>query len=153
MSEHDNLNIVKYTYLAHRHHKISALLNCLADDVKWFASGPPDIIPSAGTRYGRDQVEQYFAVLEDAEEDLIFEPTEFIAEGDKVVAIGDLQRPIKSTGTLINSPWIHVFTLHKGRISEFRSFYDTAAAIEAMASRRMPSVRSETVETRRPAVI
>src|SRR2546430_10822776 len=107
MSEHDNLNIVKYTYLAHRHRKISALLNCLADDVKWFASGPPDIIPSAGTRYGRDQVEQYFAVLEDAEEDLIFEPTEFIAEGDKVVAIGDLQRPIKSTGTLINSPWIH----------------------------------------------
>ena len=92
MSEYDNLNVVKDTYLAYRDRDIPALLNCLADDVKWFSLGPPDIIPTAGTRYGRRQVEQYFATLEDAEEVGSPEPQEFIAEGDKVVAIGDLQR-------------------------------------------------------------
>lgn len=143
MSEHDNLNVVKDTYLAYRDRDIPALLNCLADNVKWFSLGPPDI-PTAGTRYGRRQVEQYFATLEDAEDVESLEPKEFIAEGDKVVAIGDLQRHGGSTSTLINSPWIHVFTLQKGKITEFRSFYDTAATIAALESKqRRPASRVE----------
>lgn len=148
MSEHDNLNVVKDTYLAYRDRDIPALLNCLADDVKWFSIGPPDMIPTAGTRYGRRQVEQYFATLKNAEEVESLEPKEFITEDDKVVAIGDLQRHVGSTGSLINSPWIHVFTLEKGKITEFRSFYDTAAAIEALENkqpRQAGRVRSETL--------
>ena len=74
MSEHDNLNIVKDTYVAYRKRNIPALLNCLADDVKWFSIGPPDIIPTAGTRHGRDQVEQYFVALDGMEEADDFEP-------------------------------------------------------------------------------
>jgi ketosteroid isomerase-like protein len=136
MSEYDNLNVVKDTYLAYREHNFPALRECLADDVRWFAIGPTDVIPTAGERYGPDQVEQYFATLEDAEGVGSFEPQEFIAERDKVVAIGDLRREIKSTGGTINSPWIHVFTLRRGKITEFRSFYDTAAAITALETKK-----------------
>jgi len=146
MSEHDNLNIVKETYAAYRKRNIPALLNCLADDVKWFSIGPPDIIPTAGTRHGRDQVEQYFVALDGMEEADDFEPREFIVEGDKVVAIGDLRRYVPSTASLINSPWIHVFTLNEGKITEFRSFYDTAAAIAALEGttiRAASTVRSQ----------
>ena len=132
MSEYDNLSVVKDTYLAYRQHNFPALRECLASDVRWFAIGPPDAIPSAGVRYGPDQVEQYFATLEDVEGVSSFEPREFIAERDKVVAIGDLDRKVKSTGSTINSPWIHVFTLRRGKIAEFQSFYDTAAAINAL---------------------
>jgi ketosteroid isomerase-like protein len=148
MSEHDNLNVVRDAYLAYRDRNPDALRNCLAEDVKWFAIGPPDLIPTAGTRYGRHQVERYFATLEDAEEVRSLEPQEFIAEGDKVVAIGNLQRHVTSTGSVINSPWIHVFTLQKGKITEFRSFYDTAAAIAALENKQprpASRVRSETL--------
>ena len=148
MSEHDNLSVVKDTYLAYRDRDIPALLNCLADDVKWFSLGPPDIIPTAGTRYGRRQVEQYFATLDDAEEVGSLQPQEFIAEGNKVVAIGDLQR--HGASSIINSPWIHVFTLQDGKITEFRSFYDTAAAIAALESKQpRPASRVESETLRR----
>jgi len=71
--------------------------------------------------------------LQGTEEVQSFNPEEFIAEGDKVVALGHLQRNVKSTGSLIESPWIHIFTLREGKISEFRSFYDTAVAVAALA--------------------
>jgi ketosteroid isomerase-like protein len=117
--------------------------------VKWFAIGPPEMIPTAGTRYGRDQVEEYFATLEGAKEVASLEPHEFIVEGDKVVAIGDLQRYVKSTGSVINSPWIHVFTLRQGKIAEFRSFYDTAAVIAAMENQAAQPTNQTKVETLR----
>ena len=132
MSEYDNLNVVRDAYLAYRERNFDALRNCLAEDVRWFAIGPPDLIPTAGTRYGHDQVEQYFVTLDGMEDIQRFEPKEFIVEGDKVVAIGDLDRRVGGTGSLLRSPWIHVFTLRRGKISDFRSFYDTAAAILAM---------------------
>ena len=132
MSEYDNLNVVKDAYLAYQDRNFDALRNCLAEDVRWFAIGPPDLIPTAGTRYGHDQVEQYFVTLDGLEDIQRFEPKEFIVEGDKVVAIGDLDRRIGATGSLLRSPWIHVFILRHGKISDFRSFYDTAAAVSAI---------------------
>ncbi|SRR6266487_3290562 len=133
MGENENLKVVKDTYLAYRDLDIPTLLNCLTDDVMWFSIGPPEIIPTAGIWFGRGQVEHYFATLQGTEEVQSFNPEEFIAEGDKVVALGHLQRNVKSTGSLIESPWIHIFTLREGKISEFRSFYDTAVAVAALA--------------------
>jgi ketosteroid isomerase-like protein len=150
MSEQENLNVVRDAYSAYRDRDFDALRNGLAEDVKWFAIGPPDTIPTAGMRHGRDQVEEYFATLEGAEAVESLEPREFIAEDDKVVAIGDLQRPVRSTGSVINSPWIHVFTLKKGKITEFRSFYDTAAAIAALENKQpRPASRVEPHPLRR----
>jgi uncharacterized protein len=149
MSEHENLNVVRDAYSAYRDRDFDALRKGLAEDVKWFAIGPPEMIPTAGVRSGRDQVEEYFATLEGAEEVDSLEPREFIAEGNKVVAIGDLQRRVRSTGSVINSPWIHVFTLREGKIAEFRSFYDTAAAIAAMENRQPRPARGVRTETLR----
>jgi ketosteroid isomerase-like protein len=132
MSELDNLNVVRDAYLAYRDRNFDALRNCLAKDVRWFALGPPDLIPTAGTRYGHEQVEQYFVTLDVIENVQSFEPEEFIVEGDKVVAMGHLQRHVDSTGSLLQSPWVHIFTLSNEKISDFRSFYDTAAAVTAL---------------------
>ena len=153
MSELDNLKVVRDAYLAYRDRNFDALRNCLTEDVRWFAIGPPDVIPTAGTRYGRDQVEQYFETLEGMEAIQSFEPDEFIVEGDKVVAIGDLERHVDSTGSVIQSPWIHVYILRNGKISDFRSFYDTAAAVTALAGGYSRSARAETVEARGPRLM
>ena len=153
MSEHDNLNVVRDAYLAYRDRNFDALRNCLAEDVKWFAIGPPDVIPTAGTRYGRDQVEQYFVTLDDIEGIESFEPKEFILEGDKVVAMGDLERRVDSSGSVFRSPWVHVYTLRNGKITDFRSFYDTAAAVTALASGHSRSGRVETINGRRRAIM
>ena len=149
MSEYDNVNIVKEIYSAQRGHNIPALLDFLANEVRWFAIGPPGIIPTAGTRYGREQVKQYFETLDGMEELENCEPREFIVQGDKVVAIGDLQRYVPATDSRKNSPWIHVFTLEKGKITEFRSFYDTAATIAALEQQPSPASRVKSTTPRR----
>ena len=153
MSELDNLKVVRDVYLAYRDRNFDALRNCLAEDVKWFAIGPPDVIPTAGTRYGRDQVEQYFVTLDDIEGIESFEPKEFILEGDKVVAMGDLERRVDSKGRVLQSPWAHVYTVRNGKITDFRSFYDTAAAVTALASGHSRSRRVETINGRRRAIM
>jgi len=153
MNELDNLKVVRDVYLAYRDRNFDALRNCLAEDVKWFAIGPPDVIPTAGTRYGRDQVEQYFVTLDDMEAIESFEPKEFILEGDKVVAMGDLERRVDSKGRVLQSPWVHVYTVRNGKITDFRSFYDTAAAVTALASGHSRSGRVETINSRRRAVM
>jgi len=153
MNEHYNVGIVQDVYLAFRVRNISELLNCLAEDVKWFSIGPSDIIPIAGERRGRDQVKQYFSTLEATEEFQDFKPQEFIAEGDKVVAIGELESRVKATRSVIKSPWVHVFTLREGKISEFRSFYDTAAAVTAHADIRSLFANARKSEDRRPAIL
>lgn len=153
MSEHDNLDVVRVAYMAFRDRNFDALRNCLAEDVKWFAIGPPELIPTAGTRYGQDQVEQYFLTLDVREDIQSFEPEEFIVEEDKVVALGSLVRRVDTTGSLLRSLWVHVFTLRKGKISDFRSFYDTAAAVSALTDVSGRRMKTRITEALQPALM
>jgi uncharacterized protein len=146
MYEHENVNIVKEAYRAISEGNFDALFERLADDVKWFAIGPPELIPTAGTRYGPKEVKQYFSLL-DANREL--QPEEFIADGDKVVAIGEMRSNVKSTGSVIRSPWVHVFRIRRGKISDFRSFYDTAAVIAARDNAPAPPARAVQFESLR----
>jgi ketosteroid isomerase-like protein len=134
MYEYENVNIVKKVYRAFSEANFEALSECLADDVKWFAIGPPELISTAGTRYGRKEVEQYFLLLEANGELQNFKPEEFIADNDTVVAIGVMRNQVRSTGSVITSLWAHVFRIRQGKISDFRSFHDTAAVIAARDS-------------------
>jgi ketosteroid isomerase-like protein len=131
MNELDHIAVVKAAYAAFQQGDIPALLEQLTPDIKWFAIGPPHIIPTAGTRYGRNQVAQYFSVLSASEEIKRFQVEEFIAEGNRVVAIGTSKIRLRDTATILETPWVHIFNFHNGKISEFRSFYDSAASVEA----------------------
>ncbi len=129
MYELNNLNVVKDAYLAINENNMDVLLDCFDENVKWFAIGPPHRIPSAGTRYGVAQFEHYLSLSGDK-----FNPVEFISADDKVVAIGEQEFRVAKTGSSIRSPWVHVFTLRRGRITEVRAFYDTAATIDALGT-------------------
>ena len=131
MIEEVNLHIIKMFYAAYRRGDIASMLNAVAENVEWFTLGPPELIPTAGLRRGRQQLGQFFAALKDAEEVQRFEPREFFADGDTVVAIGEVRSRVRAGGRVISTPWVHVFTFSHARIARFRSFYDTAAAAAA----------------------
>ena len=44
-------------------HDVDGVVSHLTDDVTWTTPGPPDIIPYAGIRTGRDQVAEYFTAF------------------------------------------------------------------------------------------
>jgi len=132
MHERESVDVVKDAYRAVSEKNFDVLRECLDENVKWFAIGPPHLIPTAGTRYGIEQVEQYFRLLEMSGDLKMLTPLEFIAEDNKVVAIGEQESQLGRNGTSNKTPWVHVFTLRRDLICEFRAFYDTAGAVSAL---------------------
>lgn len=134
MSEQDNIQLVKDSYDAFGRGDLEGLLNNLAENVEWITPGPADLMPTAGTRRGRQAVAEFFAVLGEQEDVELFEPKEFIAQGDKVVAIIDYRGRVKATGKTAETTILHVFDFKDGKVQRFREFFDTAAVMPAFTS-------------------
>ena len=130
MSEQDNVEVVKRAYENFKTGDIGALLGQVSEDVDWRL---PEIegAPFAGARKGRGQVSEFFTSLADTQDVLSFEPREFVAQGDKVVALGTYGWRVKTTGRDWAGDFAHVFTVRDGKIAGFHEYMDTAAAADA----------------------
>ena len=130
MSEQENTNLAQQVYENFKSGDIKALLNLLSDNVEWQL---PEIenVPFAGKRRGHEQIGQFFDSLVDTQEVQHFDPREFIAQGDKVVALGHYAWRVKSTGREFGGDFAHVFTVHNGKVVRFHEYMDTAAAAAA----------------------
>ena len=132
MSEQDNVRTVQEAYAAFGRGDIAALLAMLDEGVEWVTPGPPEVMPTAGTRRGREGVAEFFSTLAETDDIEVFEPQEFIARGDKVVAIIKCRTRLKATGRAVDDELVHIFTVRDGRVTRFREYFDTAAAVEAL---------------------
>ena len=59
-------------------------------------------------------------------------PHEFIADGDRVVALGVYSGTSKATGKSMTSPFAHVWTVRDGKLAKFNMYTDTAKVLEAL---------------------
>jgi ketosteroid isomerase-like protein len=60
-----------------------------------------------------------------------FEPHEFIAQGDHVVALVRSEGTVKRTGRKVTDHLAHVWTFKGGKVARLEIFYDTAATVAA----------------------
>ncbi|GLK70159.1 nuclear transport factor 2 family protein [Ancylobacter dichloromethanicus] len=58
-------------------------------------------------------------------------PTEFIAEGETVVSLGEFTGVHGATGKTSRARYAHVWTIRDGKITTFRQYIDTLAIAEA----------------------
>jgi hypothetical protein len=56
---------------------------------------------------------------------------EFIAQGDRVVAIGSTSWRNKATGKVVLTPKADIWRMKNGKAVQFSEFYDTARLIAA----------------------
>ena len=133
MSPEENVKVVRSAYQAFRSGDIAALLEFLTEDVVWIQPGPPDTIPSAGRRVGRQGVADYFESIARSFDIEGFEVREILAEGETVVVLGAYRRRVRATGKLDVSDWVHHFTMRGGLIARHQGFADTASTLAAMA--------------------
>ena len=126
----NNTEIVQKGYEYFGTGDIEGLLSLFSDNITWTV---PEIenAPFAGTRTGTSSVADFFTQLNEAEDITRFEPLEFIAEGDKVVVLGESESTVRSTGKTYQTDWVHVFHLRDGKVTEFKEFFDNAAATRA----------------------
>ncbi|HEX8773906.1 MAG TPA: nuclear transport factor 2 family protein [Pyrinomonadaceae bacterium] len=129
MSE-QNKQLVRQAYDRFQSADIGALLGLLSDEVEWQLPDTENV-PFSGKRSGREAVGQFFQSLAESQDVLQFEPREFIAEGDKVVSLGQYRWRVKATGREYGGDWVHVFTIRDGKIAGFQEYMDTAAAASA----------------------
>ena len=130
MSENENTALIEQAYNNFKNGNIEALLQQMSEDVTWQL---PEVqgVPLAGKRNGREAVREFFAIVARDQDVLDFEPREAVAQGDKVISLGDYRWRVKETGREFASDFIHVFTVRKGKIVAFREHFDTAVVAAA----------------------
>jgi ketosteroid isomerase-like protein len=134
MSEAQNTKVVQDAYAAFGRGDIPALLGYMTDDIQWQpVIGTARHVPFSGTRQGKAGVAEFFKQVSETEDFEQFEPREFIAQGDKVVALGHYRAKTKATGKTFESAFVMVFTLRNGKVASFREFTDSAAINAAFA--------------------
>ena len=127
MQEAQNTKVVQDAYAAFSRGDTAALLANFADDIVWHAvygAGPH--VPTSGERRGKAAVAEFFKQVAENINFSRFEPREFIATGDKVVALGHYTAttPIKKG---FDSDFAMVFTLKNGKVTHFQEFCNSAA--------------------------
>ncbi len=133
MNEQENTTLVRKTYELFKSGDIETLLGMYSDDISW-ETPKVENAPFTGKISGRDKVAEFFTSLDEHEEISVFEPTEFIAQGNKVVVLGHYTTRVKSTNKQYDSGFAHIVTVSDGKITGFYEFFDTAAAEKAYAA-------------------
>ena len=89
MQEAQNTKVVQDAYAAFGRGDVQGILDKLDDGIVWrgvYGAGPH--VPTAGERRGKAQVGEFFKQVAENVSFSRFEPTEFVASGGKVVALG-----------------------------------------------------------------
>jgi ketosteroid isomerase-like protein len=79
-------------------------------------------------------VNAFFRTLAERWEFLVFEPAEYIASGDRVIALGRYEVRSRQTGRMAASHWAMVWTFRNGKAVRFQEYTDTAALEGAEAA-------------------
>ena len=66
--------------------------------------------------------------------DVRFLAEEFVTAAEHVVAIGRIQGTTRETDVPVDVPFVHVWTVHEGRLQRLRAFTDTALLGRALAN-------------------
>lgn len=127
MSEPENSQRVEALFAAFGRGDIPYILKQLTDDVRWVAHLDP-VVPWAGDFSGRQNVPPYFQGLVGAVQVTAHTVNKLVADGDTVVALGDVAFRVAETGTEGSSSWVYVWRLRDGKVCGFDQYNDPGLA-------------------------
>ena len=126
MQESQNTKIVQEAYAAFGRGDVQALLGYFDENILWKpVIGAAAHVPTAGERRGKASVGEFFKIVSEQVNFLQFEPRAFVAQDDKVVALGHYLGKAP-TGRGFESDFVMVFTLRDGKVVQFQEFSDSA---------------------------
>lgn len=125
-----NIQLVQEAYAAFESGDIPALLALQSEDTVWDHSGPEGV-PLNRVWTGRHEVAEFFQTLGTTMEVLSFEPREFFASGDRVVAVGHFSFRVIETGKEWESDFAMTYTIRDGKIAHWRPIFDMSAEAAA----------------------
>ena len=130
MMSETNIQVVKNGFEKFFTGDIPGFLELLAADVHWDHRGP-ESVPFNRLYKGREDVGEFFKVLNEMQEASIFEPREFFAAGDRVVCLGFFQYKVYSTNKEWESDFAMAFTVRNKKITHWRIIFNMGAEAAA----------------------
>ena len=124
MSEQSNVEIVRAMYEAFSRGDIPAVLARIDDSMVFTIFGSP-AVPLSGARRGLAGVTQFFAELAKTLEFSAFEPHDYIAQGDRVVALVHYAGKNKNSGRKFDAETAMIWTIRNGKSVQFVEYTDT----------------------------
>ena len=97
----------------------------LSDDIEWNEAEGNPLADRNPYRGAAEIGEGVFGRLAEVFESFAAVPEEFIAEGNRVIAIARYTGTHKSTGTPLNCQAVHSWWVDGGRIVKFQQYADT----------------------------
>jgi len=127
MSEQSNINTIQDLYSAFGRGDVATILNHLTDDIRW-VSHLDSIVPWAGDFSGKARVPKFFDAIFHSVDVEVFNPQEWVAQGDTVISIGEFGCKGKATGKSTLARWIFIWKFKDGRVASYEQFEDPVIA-------------------------
>ena len=118
------IELIQSLFAAFGRGDIEFILAHIADDATWVSTGPG--IPSAGVYSGPSGAAEFFRIQHETELVTRFEPREFLANGNTVVALGFEACQVRRTGKAAATSWAMHFRTDGDKVTHVELFYDTA---------------------------
>jgi ketosteroid isomerase-like protein len=132
-----NLETIQQIYEAFGRGDIPAILERLAEDIRWEhhptgnAAQDQDV-PYMRSRSGREAVAGFFQDIQEDFEMNSFNPHSFLEGNGRVAVVIEVDLTVKSTGKRLQDEEIHLWEFGSdGKVVSHRHFLDTGKAIEA----------------------
>jgi ketosteroid isomerase-like protein len=81
----------------------------------------------------RDEIKEYFAGLARDWEMIEYRVDHFVAQGDRVVALGHCSWRAKKSGAVVSTPKADSWQFKDGKAVAYYEFFDTAQVAKAIA--------------------
>jgi ketosteroid isomerase-like protein len=130
MKENQNIDTVRSMYAAFRRGDIPGILQQMDESIVFVLPGSA-VVRTSGTRRGLREVERFLEDLQTLVEFTTFETREYIAQGNRVVALLHYEGRYKPTGRSFSADASALWTLGNGRAIRFQEFTDTEALVRA----------------------
>ena len=128
MSIEKNIQTVKDFFAAIGRGDREALLALVAEDIEWIIPG--EDWPLAGTHRGYAGLADLLQTASKSVETST-EPREFVAQGDRVLAVGFAKGKIKATNKTFEDHFVFAITVRGGKLTNIREYIDTQALARA----------------------
>ena len=126
----ENVQRAKDTYAAFLRGDLDSVMRGMADEVEWVFPGPSDL-PLAGTVRGKQAVRTWIGTLAQEIDFQVFDPYQFVAQGDTVVVLIHAEATVQRTQRRYTNEAAQVLTYQGGKVVRFQAFEDTEAIMAA----------------------
>jgi ketosteroid isomerase-like protein len=138
-----NTDVIRGTYEAFARRHMDVVLARFAPDIEVVTPSGSTGGAGSTTYKGHDEVDGYFAMLDERfGYDFTIDAEEYVESGSRVVVFG--RHTMRSPSlALVTIPFVHSWTLSGGKVTRLEEFYDTAYAGSQLMGSHLPAPRRE----------